>query len=72
MTVLFYGLYYGVMSRDFAEICSETMASTIGVSMLSMFRTYVVWDSGALNPQYQIAARSWKTLVGVSITLPNI
>jgi len=25
-----YGLYYGVLTRDFAEICSETMASTIG------------------------------------------
>jgi len=30
ITILFYGLYYGVMSRDFAEICSEWMASTIG------------------------------------------
>lgn len=30
ITVLGYGLYYGVMSRDFAEICSEIMASTIG------------------------------------------
>ncbi|XP_067847802.1 RING finger protein 175 isoform X2 [Heptranchias perlo] len=28
--VLFYGLYYGVMGRDFAEICSDYMASTIG------------------------------------------
>ncbi|XP_039090281.1 RING finger protein 175 isoform X2 [Hyaena hyaena] len=27
---LFYGLYYGVMGRDFAEICSDYMASTIG------------------------------------------
>ncbi|TFK16218.1 kelch-like protein 2 [Platysternon megacephalum] len=30
--LLFYGLYYGVMGRDFAEICSDYMASTIGVS----------------------------------------
>lgn len=29
--LLFYGLYYGVMGRDFAEICSDYMASTIGV-----------------------------------------
>ncbi|EPY76554.1 hypothetical protein CB1_001413028 [Camelus ferus] len=27
---LFYGLYYGVMGRDCAEICSDCMASTIG------------------------------------------
>ncbi|KAM6206107.1 LOW QUALITY PROTEIN: RING finger protein 175 [Sarcoramphus papa] len=30
VTLLFYGLYYGVMGRDFAEICSDCMASTIG------------------------------------------
>lgn len=30
--MLFYGLYYGVMGRDFAEICSDYMASTIGVA----------------------------------------
>jgi hypothetical protein len=30
---LFYGLYYGGMGRDFAEICSDYMASTIGVSV---------------------------------------
>lgn len=29
--MLFYGLYYGVMGRDFAEICSDYMACTIGV-----------------------------------------
>lgn len=32
MVFLFYGLYYGVLGRDFAEICSESMASKIGVS----------------------------------------
>ncbi|KAF1613653.1 UNVERIFIED_CONTAM: hypothetical protein FQV15_0005287, partial [Eudyptes pachyrhynchus] len=30
VTLLFYGLCYGVMGRDFAEICSDYMASTIG------------------------------------------
>ncbi|XP_794833.2 RING finger protein 121 [Strongylocentrotus purpuratus] len=30
MVFLFYGLYYGVLGRDFAEICSESMASKIG------------------------------------------
>uniref|UniRef100_A0A667GMY5 Ring finger protein 175 n=1 Tax=Lynx canadensis TaxID=61383 RepID=A0A667GMY5_LYNCA len=33
---LFYGLYYGVMGRDFAEICSDYMASTIGVTSVGM------------------------------------
>uniref|UniRef100_A0A183BEZ4 RING-type domain-containing protein n=1 Tax=Echinostoma caproni TaxID=27848 RepID=A0A183BEZ4_9TREM len=27
---LFYGLYYGVISRDFAEVCSDKMAAQIG------------------------------------------
>ena len=27
---MFYALYYGVMARDFAEICSEKMAANIG------------------------------------------
>ncbi|CAK8675198.1 unnamed protein product [Clavelina lepadiformis] len=30
VVLLFYGLYFGVMSRDFAEICSESMAATVG------------------------------------------
>ena len=30
--VLFYGLYFGVLGRDFAEICADRMASKLGVS----------------------------------------
>ncbi|XP_061239914.1 RING finger protein 175 isoform X5 [Bos indicus] len=33
---LFYGLYYGVMGRDFAEICSDYMASTLGLAVASL------------------------------------
>lgn len=32
ISLLFYGLYYGVLERDFAEMCADYMASTIGVS----------------------------------------
>lgn len=28
---LFYGLYYGVLGRDLAEVCADKMASHIGV-----------------------------------------
>ena len=28
--LLFYGMYYGVLCRDIAEICSDRMASKIG------------------------------------------
>lgn len=31
VSLLFYGLYYGVLGRDFAEMCADFMASTIGV-----------------------------------------
>lgn len=33
MTLLFYGLYYGVVGRDFAELCADRMAVHIGVSI---------------------------------------
>ena len=33
LLVMFYGLYFGVVSRDIAEVCSDTMAAHIGVSL---------------------------------------
>ncbi|XP_060569209.1 E3 ubiquitin ligase Rnf121-like [Ruditapes philippinarum] len=30
LLIMFYGLYFGVVSRDFAEVCSDTMAAHIG------------------------------------------
>uniref|UniRef100_K1QUG7 Uncharacterized protein n=1 Tax=Magallana gigas TaxID=29159 RepID=K1QUG7_MAGGI len=30
LLLLFYGLYFGVVARDFAEVCSDTMATQIG------------------------------------------
>lgn len=33
VSMLFYGLYYGVLGRDFAEMCADFMASTVGVSI---------------------------------------
>ncbi|RXN06410.1 RING finger protein 175-like [Labeo rohita] len=47
--MLFYGLYYGVMGRDFAEICSDYMASTIG-------RIFVdVDEEGIIEDTYQLS-----------------
>lgn len=37
LLLLFYGLYFGVVARDFAEVCSDTMATQIGVSRLLFF-----------------------------------
>ncbi|KAK2116355.1 hypothetical protein P7K49_006981 [Saguinus oedipus] len=42
---LFYGLYYGVMGRDFAEICSDYMASTIGFYSVSGMPTRRLSDN---------------------------
>ena len=37
LLLLFYGLYYGVVSRDFAEVCSDKMATHIGVSIVALW-----------------------------------
>lgn len=33
LVTLFYGLYFGVLGRDFAEICADKMAAKLGVSI---------------------------------------
>jgi RING finger protein 121 len=35
--MMFYGVYYGVLGRDIAEVCSDKMASKIGVR-ISLFK----------------------------------
>ncbi len=32
LQVLFYGLYFGVLSRDFSVLCTDKMATRLGVS----------------------------------------
>ena len=42
VTILFYGLYFGVLGRDFAEICADKIASKLGVSaFLILFSIWV-------------------------------
>lgn len=36
LLLLFYGLYFGVVSRDFSETCTEMMAASIGVRQNSV------------------------------------
>ena len=31
--LLFYGLYYGVLGRDFAHVCTDRLACKIGVRL---------------------------------------
>ena len=37
LLMMFYALYYGVMARDVAEICTEKMVSGIGVSTIKRY-----------------------------------
>ena len=37
LLMMFYALYFGVMARDIAEICTEKMVSQIGVTRASIF-----------------------------------
>lgn len=41
VSLLFYGLYYGVLGRDFAEMCADFMASTVGVGQTTFTYEFV-------------------------------
>ena len=44
VVLLFYGLYFGVLGRDFAEICADKMAAKLGVSTFVLFLLSVTKD----------------------------
>ena len=41
LLMLFYGLYLGVVGRDFAEVCADKMASQIGVCPWRFFSSFL-------------------------------
>lgn len=43
MLFIFYGLYFGVLGRDVAEICADTMASHIGVCIILDIKYRVIF-----------------------------
>ena len=51
VTILFYGLYYGLLGRDCAEFCTDKMAAKMGVSwnlilvyrLISYFGPMTLW-----------------------------
>ncbi|XP_023799413.1 RING finger protein 121 isoform X2 [Cyanistes caeruleus] len=47
ISLLFYGLYYGVLERDFAEMCADYMASTIGFPLTCQSPGFMSSASGA-------------------------
>ena len=51
VTVLFYGLYFGVLGRDFAEMCADKIASKLGVSRFFFFTflSYYNFNCGAAS-----------------------
>lgn len=52
ISLLFYGLYYGVLERDFAEMCADYMASTIGVSEGHPDNRF--WDRAACSRKFSL------------------
>ena len=53
LLMLFYGLYLGVVGRDFAEVCADKMASQIGVSYFSTgFQTFFVHEIRDIDVNY--------------------
>ncbi|XP_075410168.1 E3 ubiquitin ligase RNF121-like isoform X2 [Tenrec ecaudatus] len=73
ISLLFYGLYYGVLERDFAEMCADYMASTIGTRIGCPAITYSTSSAsvaGALwerSKRVPTAKRRW-TSRGCSVT----
>nr|XP_037848973.1 RING finger protein 175 isoform X3 [Chlorocebus sabaeus]XP_037848990.1 RING finger protein 175 isoform X3 [Chlorocebus sabaeus] len=61
---LFYGLYYGVMGRDFAEICSDYMASTIGHCWVRISTTELVSSSSTQRGGSKPGQRLTRATVG--------
>ena len=41
--LLFYGLYYGVLGRDLAEIAADSMAANVGVIETQVTNTLLRW-----------------------------
>ena len=50
LVTLFYGLYFGVLGRDFAEICADKMASKIGVSFNILYFVYSLVSHVDISP----------------------
>lgn len=57
ISLLFYGLYYGVLERDFAEMCADYMASTIGVSSAVLFVCVETKSCCVCSPDWHLGPR---------------
>jgi len=57
LLMLFYGLYLGVVGRDFAEVCADKMASQIGVGPILLCPDFdaIDWMSG----MYPWVKKNW-------------
>lgn len=59
MLLLFYGLYYGVLGRDFADVCTSQMASQIGVRSVFSLPTQMTFLFSIILPRAYLQ-NSWK------------
>lgn len=58
VSLLFYGLYYGVLGRDFAEMCADVMASTVGVSIQVLVFFCFCQGCVSVQPRYIVSLTS--------------
>lgn len=58
LLLLFYGLYFGVVARDFAEVCSDTMATQIGVK-----QSFILGNEFCLFPNIIFKLSLWLILI---------
>ncbi|KAF3841242.1 hypothetical protein F7725_007104 [Dissostichus mawsoni] len=54
VSLLFYGLYYGVLGRDFAEMCADFMASTVGPILVDVSEEGIIE-----NTFHEFCIRGW-------------
>jgi hypothetical protein len=64
LTLVFYGLYFGVLSRDLIDYCADVMASTIGVfksggSSLCSITARKVFPRNNYDPIYVPSVAIW-------------
>lgn len=42
LIIMYYGLYFGVLGQDVAELCASVMAAHLGVSVMNIVKSNVI------------------------------
>lgn len=69
LLLLFYGLYYGVLGRDFAHICTDRIACKIGVCISSLVAPKILFsDLFVIQKSFLSLLSLFKTLIITSFS----